>query len=167
MPALSATTIDLLVVLVLILAANGCPIIARHWLGDRFATPIDLGTTLGDGQPFLGASKTWRGLIASLLCTSLVGLILFVPLNISLTIASLAMLGDLLSSFVKRRVGIKPSGMLTGVDQIPESLLPALSVAPYFDFSAAQVVLIVLGFFVLNRWLSVVLYKMNIRRRPF
>jgi hypothetical protein len=36
------------------------------------------------------------------------------------------MAGDLLSSFVKRRLNLPPSSRATGLDQIPESLLPAL-----------------------------------------
>ncbi len=164
---LNAATMNSGIVLILILIANGSPIFARKLMGERFSAPIDRGLTLKDGHPLFGPSKTWRGVMAALLCTVFTGAILAVPVGISLLVASTAMLGDLFSSFVKRRLGIEPSGMFTGVDQIPESLLPALAVGQYFALDAFHISLIVLGFFVLNRGLSVVLYKLNIRRRPF
>ena len=44
-----------------------------------------------------------------------------------LVVASVAMSGDLLSSFLKRRLSLPPSSRATGIDQIPECLLPTIA----------------------------------------
>ncbi len=155
------------VVLALILIANGSPIFARHFFGKRFPTPIDGGKILADGQPLLGKSKTWRGITAALVCTVAAGLLFSVPWVMGLLIAVFAMIGDLLSSFYKRRKSIPPSSMFTGVDQVPESLLPAVAVAAYFNFTVIDILLIIVGFFIFNRALSVILFKMKIRDHPY
>jgi hypothetical protein len=42
-------------------------------------------------------------------------------------VAFMAMLGDLFSGFVKRRLGMGPSDKALGLDYVPESLLPLLA----------------------------------------
>ena len=41
-------------------------------------------------------------------------------------IGTLAMAGDAMASFAKRRLGVPPSGKSFGLDQLPEALLPLL-----------------------------------------
>jgi hypothetical protein len=42
-----------------------------------------------------------------------------------------AMAGDCLSSFVKRRLALEASSMSLGLDQVPESLFPAIACSAY------------------------------------
>jgi CDP-2,3-bis-(O-geranylgeranyl)-sn-glycerol synthase len=49
--------------LLLLMLANGTPVIASVILGDNFASPIDGGTKFVDGRPLFGSSKTFRGLL--------------------------------------------------------------------------------------------------------
>jgi CDP-2,3-bis-(O-geranylgeranyl)-sn-glycerol synthase len=77
------------------------------------------------------------------------------------------MLGDLLSSFTKRRLGIPSSAMALGLDQIPEVLIPALLVSPELGITPLGIVGVVTAFVVLGLVLSRILFALNIRRRPF
>ena len=47
------------------------------------------------------------------------------PATVGTPLGGGAMLGDALSSFIKRRMGAAPSSRATGLDQIPEALLAA------------------------------------------
>jgi len=153
--------------LLLLIIANGAPIAARNLLNDRWDCPIDAGWQLWDGRPLFGASKTVRGLIASLLLTSLCALLLGWPVMLGLVIALFAMIGDLLSSFIKRRLDIPASGMALGLDQVPESLLPLLVVKADLGLEMSQIVELTAAFLVLELLLSRVLYRLKLRQRPF
>jgi CDP-2,3-bis-(O-geranylgeranyl)-sn-glycerol synthase len=78
-----------------------------------------------------------------------------------------AMLGDLLSSFIKRRLGMASSSMALGLDQIPESLLPLLAVAETFELSGSTIAWTVAGFVVLELTLSPIFYWLGIRNQPY
>jgi CDP-2,3-bis-(O-geranylgeranyl)-sn-glycerol synthase len=154
-------------ILFLLLAANGAPILGRLLFGDRFGQPVDGNWHFTDGQPLFGPSKTWRGIVFALLITPLIAVLLRLPIEIGLLIAILAMLGDLLSSFIKRRLRIAPSGMALGLDQIPESLLPLLGAGLYFEMDWLAFAELALIFLVLELLLSRVLYWLHIRKQPY
>ena len=78
-----------------------------------------------------------------------------------------AMAGDLISSFIKRRMGLPPSSMVLGLDQIPESLLPALVSTNLMALTAGDVVLIVVLFFVGELVLSRLLFRVHLRDQPY
>lgn len=153
--------------LLLLITANGLPILARKWLGARWGSAVDGGRRAWDGRPWLGASKTWRGLLAAIAFTPLLALLLGLEARLGLYLALGAMAGDLCSSFLKRRLGIKPSGQALGLDQVPESLLPLLLVAPALALGAWDIVTLVVAFFLLELVLSRLLYVLHIRRRPY
>ena len=73
------------------------------------------------------------------------------------------MLGDLLSSFLKRRMGLAPSCQAIGLDQIPESLLPLLACWFFLPLTIVDVVVATVIFFVGELSLSRVLFKLGIR----
>lgn len=153
--------------LLLLMTANGMPILARKWFGMRWAWPVDGGRHAWDGRPWLGASKTWRGLLAALCVTPPVALLLGLEAEIGLLVALGAMAGDLGSSLIKRRLGIAPSGQALLLDQVPEALLPLLLVAPALQLGALDILVLVGVFFLLELLLSRILYALNIRRRPY
>lgn len=152
--------------MLLLLAANGCPILARNLLGSRWSGPMDGGRILADGRRVLGDSKTWRGLFAALLASGVLAALFGWPWQIGATIGLFAMLGDASSSFLKRRLGIPSSGMALGLDHIPESLLPLLACKPLLQLSWTQVLLLSLGFMVTDLLLSRWLHRLGIRRHP-
>ena len=77
------------------------------------------------------------------------------------------MAGDLISSFIKRRMGRPPSSRALGLDQIPESLLPALACKSLLALTVADVIVVVALFSVGELILSRLLFKMHIRKEPY
>lgn len=154
--------------LLLLLVANGSPILLKRVLGDWGNRPIDLGWKFpADGRPLLGASKTWRGLLGAVLGAGMTAPIMNMPIRIGLLVGLLAMLGDLLSSFMKRRAGLSPGAMAFGLDQIPESLIPLLAVRTELGISLATTGVLVLVFLVTELLLSRLLFAWHIRERPY
>ena len=153
--------------LLLLIIANGAPIVARHLLGDRFDWPLDGGLKTAAGHPLLGSSKTLRGVVFAIALTALAAPVLDINWRWGAAIGALAMLGDLLASFTKRRLGYAPSSQADGLDQIPESLVPLAVVAPVFELGFWQVVMMVGAFYLLLPLLSRIFYLLGIRRRPY
>ena len=159
--------IELLHLLLLILVANGSPVLIRFVLRNRFSYPIDFGYKFASGKPLLGNSKTWRGLFGSIIITSLIALALGYDYSSGLLVAVGAMAGDILSSFIKRRLGMQSSAMAPLLDQLPESLFPALLVKQTFMLDYLDIFILFLLFLVLELGLSRLLYEIGIRRRPY
>ncbi|MCB1824204.1 MAG: CDP-archaeol synthase [Candidatus Competibacteraceae bacterium] len=155
--------------LLLILVANGAPIIATAVCGAWGARPLDGGRVLADGHRLLGDAKTWRGVLLAPLATGLAAVLLGLPARVGAVIGLAAMLGDLVSSFVKRRLGMASSSMAFGLDQIPEALLPLLilAVSDQLDLTGSAMAWIVAGFILLELVLSRLLYWLGIRKRPY
>jgi hypothetical protein len=154
-------------VLVLLGVANSTPIFATRLFGKRFSAPLDGALKLADGRPLFGPSKTVRGLVLSLVCTTLAALLLDFEWITGAGLAAASMLGDLLSSFLKRRLGLRAHSQAFGLDQIPESLLPLLLLREHLGLGYADIALIVAAFIVLELILSRLLYTLHIRDRPY
>ncbi len=154
-------------VLLLIVIANGVPVLMHFLLADVAARPLDFGKVFYDGKPLFGSTKTWRGLLASIVVTGLCGMVLGYHLLLGCQLAAYAMLGDLISSFIKRRLGLPSSTMMLFLDQVPESLLPALLLMSAFKLSVADVVILVPAFIILELFLSQIFYRLGIRRTPY
>lgn len=157
----------LLRLLCLVAVANGAPVLVQRVLGARWAWPIDGGLRFIDGRPLFGRSKTARGVALSVLATTIAAPLLNLPIELGALVGMLAMAGDLISSFIKRRLGLAPSRQAIGLDQIPESLLPMLgcrSLLPLdFDEIALGTVIFLLGELALSR----LFYRLKLRERPY
>lgn len=160
-------SISLLLLLLLIMVANGAPILMRKLFAHRFDYPLDMGKRFIDHKPLLGRTKTWRGFIASIIMTSVAALVLGYGPVIGAEIALLAMLGDVFSSFVKRRLDMDSSAMAPLLDQVPESVLPAMFMMHSFDLQWQDIAVIVSAFVILELLLSRILYKLGIRHTPY
>jgi CDP-2,3-bis-(O-geranylgeranyl)-sn-glycerol synthase len=77
------------------------------------------------------------------------------------------MAGDLLSSFLKRRLGLPPSSKASGFDQIPESLFPLLACQLPLSLTAVDILTGTAIFFVGEVLLSRVLFRLHVRDRPY
>jgi CDP-2,3-bis-(O-geranylgeranyl)-sn-glycerol synthase len=144
---------DLLVigkVLFLLTIANAAPFIGKMLLGDKMAIPIDRGLILKDGQPLFGKSKTIRGLVLALFATTISAPLVGLEFTTGAIISAAAMVGDLCSSFIKRRLRMPPGCTVIGLDQIPEALLPALVAKCVLPLTVLDVSATVLVFFVGN-----------------
>ncbi len=111
-------------------AANGFPVVFGGGL------PIDMGRKLSDGKPIFGSHKTYRGFLAGFIAGVLVSVVQtlvletefaadfahLLPFHFNVFIGSMialgALMGDLVHSFVKRRIGKAEGAPLPLADQI-------------------------------------------------
>lgn len=160
-------TSEQLLLLLLLILANGSPLVARELLRSRFSVPLDRGLRFVDGRPLFGETKTIRGVGAAVLATPLASSLLGMGWEVGLVIGLFAMLGDLLSSFVKRRLGMPSSSRALGLDQVPESLLPLLACRPLIELAMFEIVVLVVLFSLSELVLSRVAYWLGIRKHPY
>ena len=153
--------------LVLLALANGVPVIAKKVLGDRLAWPIDGGRLFWDGQPLLGKSKTLRGLLLAILAAAIGGPLVGLNASTGALVGFAAMIGDMLSSFLKRRLRLASSAEAPGLDQVPESLLPLILVRDVVGLSVWDILMGVTAFWIGELLVSRLLYMLRIRDRPY
>jgi CDP-2,3-bis-(O-geranylgeranyl)-sn-glycerol synthase len=115
----------------------------------------------------LGKSKTWRGLLLGCLVPTLAAPWLGLSWGVGALFGAAAMAGDLLSSFVKRRVGVAASGRAPALDQLPESLLPLLVCRDALGLSFGEVLLCAAIFWGGTVGLSPLLHRLGVRDRPY
>jgi CDP-2,3-bis-(O-geranylgeranyl)-sn-glycerol synthase len=165
---LSQIHIGLIVQLAILLTlANSSPVLAKKLLGDWFSHPIDSGLVLNDGRPLFGPSKTIRGLVSSIVVTSIGSELIGLGFGIGAAVALAAMAGDLISSFIKRRLGFKSSSRATGLDQVPEALLPLLACRFFLPLSALDMGIILVIFVVGEIVFSPLFYAIGFRDKPY
>ena len=96
--------------------ANAVPVLAGG------GPAIDFGKKLPDEKPVFGKNKTFRGFFAGLAVGTAAGLaeskIFNYPIMFGLLLSLGALFGDLAGAFVKRRLNIRPGGLLPVVDQL-------------------------------------------------
>lgn len=108
--------------------ANAVPVIFGGGI------PIDTGKKFLDGKPILGSHKTFRGVFAGLAVGTFVGFVQFVLFRSSSLLQQVllfqssillgfllslgALVGDLIKSFFKRRLGLPPGSSLPIADQL-------------------------------------------------
>jgi len=157
----------LLQLLVLLTLANGAPVVAKKMFGDRFSVPLDGGLAFFDGRPVLGKSKTVRCIVAAIVATAAGAPLIGLDLATGAIVAAAAMAGDLISSFVKRRLDFKPSSQALGLDQVPESLLPMLAARTALALTAIDIAAGVAIFLVGELLLSRFLFQVHMRDEPY
>ncbi|WP_395664630.1 CDP-archaeol synthase [Methylocella sp.] len=107
--------------LTLVFLANGAPLLAARLLGPVGAYPIDFHLKFADGARVLGASKTFRGVGASLVATTLAALAMGLPWHAGALAAAGAMAGDAFSSLSSGASRCSPQAWRLRVDQAPFS----------------------------------------------
>ncbi len=144
-------------IITFLLWVNCLPSLATVIIGDRLHSPLDGGRVWEDGRPIFGENKTIRGIVVSI-----VGGIAVCPLLgqnwwVAGGAASLAMAGDLLSSFIKRRCNFHSGKNIAIFDQSFESLFPLLFLSGFVELHINQFFLI-LGVFVFIAYFSSLLW---------
>jgi len=157
----------ILKLLLLALLANGTPVLVKRVLGQRFSWPLDGGLRFIDGQPLFGRSKTLRGIVTAVPVTSAGAWLMELGWEVGALFGAASMTGDLLSSFSKRRLKLAPSSRATGLDQVPEILLPLLVCQPLLDLTLLQMLVVVALFFASDVFLSPLFFHLKIRDRPY
>ena len=149
--------------LFLLVVANGAPVVAAWLLGQRFDYPLDGNRMASDGRPWLGVTKTVRGVLFSILLTALTAVLLGMSWQLGALFGLVAMVGDLLSSFFKRRLGLASSTPAPGLDQLPESLLPLWGCLSLMGLKWQDTVLAAAAFWILHLLFSRLLDRLRIR----
>ncbi|MEM4536029.1 MAG: CDP-2,3-bis-(O-geranylgeranyl)-sn-glycerol synthase [Nitrososphaerota archaeon] len=102
--------------------ANATPVISVKNIGR--STPLDRGMYAWDNKRILGDGKTVEGLISGILVGALSGIPIYFLMDIfrnvfqPLVLSIGAMIGDILGSFVKRRIGLERGRPLPPLDQL-------------------------------------------------
>ncbi|MCE0760864.1 CDP-archaeol synthase [Marinobacter sp. G11] len=156
-------SLELFVMLVL---ANGSPVVVARLLHHRWDWPVDGDRLWHDGRPVFGHSKTWRGLASGVLSCLVFAAWLGLGWIFGALFGFLALLGDLLSSFLKRRVGLDSSARALWLDQLPEALLPMLMAWYWLPLALWQAVVVAVLFAIANVVVSPLLFRLGIRKQP-
>ncbi len=157
---------NLVTALLLLAVANGSPVLAKKIWGGSLARPLDAGLRFLDRRPVFGPSKTVRGVVVSVAATAAAASLVGIAWWIGALIGATAMVGDLFSSFIKRRLNRPPSSRALGLDQIPESLVPLLACREPLGLSAADIAIVVAAFLAGAIVLSRLLYSVGLRDEP-
>lgn len=159
-------------VVAFLLWVNMLPPLARLIWEDRFNWPVDCGATWFDGRDVFGPNKTIRGIFFSLL-----GSLLFVPIlevgwQLILFSTFLALCGDLITSFIKRRIKFSSGEHVPVMDHFLESLMPTLFLGKFLPLnSSADIyslawwqIAAIISFFILIGYLASLIWtKANYR----
>jgi CDP-2,3-bis-(O-geranylgeranyl)-sn-glycerol synthase len=148
--------------------ANATPVVLG---GGR---PLDGGRCLGDGRRIFGDGKTIRGFVAGLAAGTIVGVLqgvvkgpLLHYLSLGFLLALGALLGDLMGSFTKRRLGIERGGALPGLDQLGFVIVALLLASPV-EVPSWQVMLAMLLITpALHLATNFIGYKLKLKSRPY
>jgi CDP-archaeol synthase len=138
------------VALLLLCAANTAAWAAGRLLGGRWAAPLDFGVVLKDGQRLFGSHKTWRGLIAAGAAAGLLATALGTGFLAGAAFGALSMVGDALSSTIKRRLRRQPGTEVPLLDQVPEALLPLAVFGPSLGLGFLAMVGVTFAFTLLD-----------------
>jgi CDP-2,3-bis-(O-geranylgeranyl)-sn-glycerol synthase len=137
-------------------------------------TKMDFGRNFVDGKRIFGDNKTFRGFFFGWGVGFGVGLVEGLvfgfqnyPVLFALLIPFGALLGDLTGAFIKRRIGIKPGGLLPIVDQIDFVVGAVVFSIPLALISwevAATVLLITPPIHLFTNFLA---YKIKLKKNPW
>jgi CDP-2,3-bis-(O-geranylgeranyl)-sn-glycerol synthase len=136
--------------------------------------PIDGGKLFTDGRPIFGAGKTIRGFVAGLVAGSIVGVLQGVVVGQPCTYAMLglllalgALVGDLLGSFIKRRLDIQRGGAAPVLDQLGFVVFALIFASPIMLPRWEVILIILLITPPLHIVTNFVGYKLRFKSRPY
>ena len=136
--------------LLLVIVANLAPWAAGRVMQARWRAPLDGGAQLADGSRLLGDHKTWRGLASGVLACALTARLLRYPVPLGAGFGALALGADAVSSFIKRRLGVRPGTEIPGLDQLPEALVPLLALSRPLGLGLTDAVAVAGAFMLLD-----------------
>ena len=155
--------------------ANGAPVVfSRFYRG--VLHPVDAGRVFVDGRRVLGDSKSVEGFLVGVAAGSVMGLLeaLFSPdpgavAARGFLMALGAMLGDMLGSFAKRRLGLRPGAPAPLLDQLDFLILAVLlaDAAGLASFSAGDVALLAAVTLVLHYSTNYAAYRLGWKKVPW
>jgi len=147
--------------------------------------PIDFGKSY-KGNRIFGDGKTWEGLALGVVAGFLIGLAevgLYPSLNlyasqygVSLPVMTAliaflipfgALMGDLIKSFFKRRIGMKRGQNFMFFDQLDFIIGAILFTFLFVDYTPIMIVWMFVATFLIHRGASIVGYALKLKREPW
>ncbi len=144
--------------------SNMSPLLVTRLTGG--GAPLDMGMTFIDGRRLLGDNKTIKGTLSIIVVGSIVGLV-YDPKFIGFIQASGVAIGDIVGSFMKRRLRIKPGGSLPLIDQELFILLAVLLSNPFLQLSLRQIAFILLITPILHLVSNAVAFLIGLKEVPY
>lgn len=152
-------------VVLFLLVVNCLPVLAGVVLGEKFRYPLDSGGLWFDSKPLFGRNKTVRGIAVIIVGGMVVCSLLGEPWWRGGVVAAFVMIGDLTSSFVKRRLNVPIGGDLFPLDHLFESLFPSLFLLSIQSLTWVQLIIVVVSF-ILTAYPITLWWKYTIHRAP-
>lgn len=150
--------------------ANATPVVIARLL--RRTHPLDLGARFLDGRRVFGDSKSIEGFLSGFTAGFFAGYLLSLKGLLSVKEGAVlsfgAMLGDVLGSFVKRRLGLEPGAPAPLLDQL-SFLVAALALYRLvigFIETTVTIVLILLTP-PIHLATNIIAYKLKLKGRPW
>jgi CDP-2,3-bis-(O-geranylgeranyl)-sn-glycerol synthase len=149
------------------------PVFARVRRLEKYHKPVDNGKKL-KGKEIFGEGKTWLGLISGVLAGTVFGFLQsltnvqpMMTLELAFTLSLGALIGDMIGSFIKRRLGFSRGKAVPLLDQL-DFLLGAFilsSLVVEINFSYLIVLLIITPMIHLGT--NIIGYKLKIKKVPW
>jgi CDP-2,3-bis-(O-geranylgeranyl)-sn-glycerol synthase len=148
--------------------ANAAPVV----LGG--GPPLDMGKKFLDGRRIFGDGKTTHGCVGGIIAGAVIGLfqgIFRAPLGehilLGFMLALGALLGDLVSSFIKRRIDIERGGAAPGLDQLSFVVVALLLASPVKVPSWQVIVTLLIITPPIHLATNFIGYKLGFKSRPY
>jgi CDP-2,3-bis-(O-geranylgeranyl)-sn-glycerol synthase len=151
--------------------ANGAPVLFGG------GKPIDGGRKFRDGRPLFGPHKTIRGFAFGLLIGTFVGWVQeaygpsvgfpqgSVVLGFALSLG--ALIGDLIGSFIKRRMNLKPGAHLPLSDQMDFVLVALLFSLPVQPPTLMYALIIIVLTAPIHYMVNIMSYLLRLKKTPW
>ncbi|MBI2654417.1 CDP-2,3-bis-(O-geranylgeranyl)-sn-glycerol synthase [Candidatus Woesearchaeota archaeon] len=161
--------------------ANMAPVIVKKI--NLLAFPIDFNKRIGN-KPILGKNKTFRGLIFGVIFAIIVAYLQFLLYGAELfrnfsflnyqnwllfgfLMGLGALVGDLAKSFIKRRLGLKPSERFVPVDQIDFVIGALVFVMPLLEITFKIFLTSLILSFVLDIIINHIAFHLRVRNEKW
>ena len=150
----------------LLWSINLAPVLLAFFFEEKWNTPVDRGIFFFDGKPFLGSHKTIRGVAGGIMAGLFFGFLATIPLGTAVLTGIMSMAGDMLTSFIKRRLKIGEGKDFPVVDQLFEGLFPFIVLVPAFSLSFVWSFSLI-TFFIITAYLGSQFLTHVLRAKPF
>ncbi len=146
-------------------------------------TPIDFGKKWHDGHRILGDGKTFRGLVGGAVCGIVIGILemqvsagepfVMPPVSVVIALSFGALLGDIVKSFFKRRLGFKRGVGLPLIDQldfVAGAWVLAYIVDPQWfigNFKLPIIITVLIVTPILHRATNIIGYHIKVKKEPW
>jgi len=162
--------------------ANMAPVVVRN-IFKKLTFPLDFNKTLKN-KPLFGKNKTFRGLIFGVLFAIIIAYLQFLFFNnnifvnisiidysnwilIGLLMGFGAIFGDLIESFVKRRLNYEPGKPFVPWDQIDFVIGALIFVYPIVNLSINKIIIILILSFILHIIVNHSAFYLKIRKEKW